>query len=126
MSPRLSRPTELALPVGFGRSWCSRSRVQRIHSDHDISLSGEEDLEVTVCVPAVFPLLIQDYVQTLQYRVRLGRMTRCRRRLADALKLLRFESLDSRLHIVHSLSAHFEDLIEPRVSCAVQSDGRGV
>ena len=58
---------ELALPIGFDRSWCNRSRAARIRSAHDTALSGEEDPEVTVRVPAVLPLLIQNYMQTLQY-----------------------------------------------------------
>jgi hypothetical protein len=32
-----------------------------------VALSGKEHLKVTVCVPAVLPLFIQDYVQALQY-----------------------------------------------------------
>jgi hypothetical protein len=49
---------------------CSLVAVPRgtgaIRSAHDTALSGEEDLEVTVRVPAVLPLLIQNYMQTLQ------------------------------------------------------------
>jgi hypothetical protein len=77
---------------GFGRAADAAGRDRNVFAlIKNNSLSGEEDLEVTVRVPAVLPLLVQDYVQTLQYGVRLGRMTRCRRRLTDALKLLRVE-----------------------------------
>jgi hypothetical protein len=43
-----------------------RVRMARIRSGHDTALSGQEDLEVAVGVPVVLPLLIQNYVQTLQ------------------------------------------------------------
>jgi hypothetical protein len=41
------------LPIGFGRSWCIRSRASGVRAGHDTALSGQEDLEVTVSTVSI-------------------------------------------------------------------------